>query len=73
MKQKGISAGILKTIAIVCMLLDHIGLIFFEISSPLVHTQIGDLADVLLWAVGRMTFFIFLFCLIEGYPPAADG
>ena len=67
MKQKGISTGMLKIIAVLCMLMDHIALIFFEIPSPLGGTQIGDLADVPLRAVGRMAFPIFLFCLIEGY------
>lgn len=65
--KKGFSVGFLKWVAVICMFLDHIGLIFFESPSVLGGTQIGDMIDVPLRAVGRMSFPIFLFCLSQGY------
>lgn len=65
--KKGFSVGFLKWIAVICMFLDHVGLIFFESPSILGGTQIGDMMDVPLRAVGRMSFPIFLFCLLQGY------
>lgn len=64
---KGFSVGFLKWAAVICMFLDHVGLIFFESPSVLGGTQIGDMMDVPLRAVGRMSFPIFLFCLLQGY------
>lgn len=65
--KKGFSVGFLKWVAVICMLFDHVGLIFFESPSILGGTQIGDMMDVPLRAVGRMSFPIFLFCLFQGY------
>lgn len=65
--KKGFSVGFLKWAAVICMFLDHVGLIFFELPSVLGGTQIGDMMDVPLRAVGRMSFPIFLFCLLQGY------
>lgn len=65
--KKGFSVGFLKWVAVICMFLDHVGLIFFESPSILGGTQIGDMMDVPLRAVGRMSFPIFLFCLLQGY------
>ena len=65
--KKGFSVGFLKWAAVIRMFLDHVGLIFFESPSVLGGTQIGDMMDVPLRAVGRMSFPIFLFCLLQGY------
>lgn len=72
MKTKGLSTGMLKTLAVLFMLLDHIGMIFFEVPSPLGGTNLGDTLDVPLRAVGRMAFPLFLFCLTEGYKYTHD-
>lgn len=53
--KKGFSVGFLKWVAVICMFLDHVGLIFFESPSILGGTQIGDMMDVPLRAVGRIS------------------
>jgi len=72
MKSKGISSGTLKLLAVLFMLLDHIGIIFFEIPSPLGNTNLGEMLDVPLRAVGRIAFPLFLFCLAEGFKHTHD-
>lgn len=72
MRTKGVSAGMLKWLAVLFMLCDHIGTFFFEIPSPLGGTGLGDMLDVPLRAVGRMAFPLFLFCLFEGYKHTRD-
>lgn len=72
MKEKGISEHLLKTFAVVCMLLDHIGYIFFESPSPISNIGFGYSFDIILRGIGRMAFPIFLFCLIEGYSHTHD-
>lgn len=64
--KKGFSVSALKYIAVICMLLDHIAVVFLE-SGPLGQTRLGEMMDVPLRAVGRWSFPLFLFCLLQGY------
>lgn len=71
-EHQGLSTNALKILAVLFMFIDHIGLIFFEVPSPLGDTQIGSILDVPFRVVGRCAFPLFLFCLIEGYKHTSD-
>ncbi len=73
--KKGISGSTLKIIAMVTMLIDHIGAALLEIGympyllnkgDTLLYEQWADI-DMLMRLVGRMAFPIFCFLLVEGY------
>ena len=63
-KNRGISANALKTVAVLCMLADHIGLVFLrDLQTQQLFFRVIYYA---MRAVGRVTFPIMLFMLIEG-------
>ena len=69
----GVSADFLKLAALVTMLIDHVGAGLLEriladgyAEDPLVYQQILGL-DQLLRVIGRVSFPIFCFLLVEGY------
>lgn len=61
--KKGYSCAVLKYIAAICMLCDHIGMLLLEHSNFL----FSDMLDILCRSIGRFAFPLFLFCLIQGY------
>lgn len=64
--KNGFSVSALKYIAAVCMLFDHIAVIFLE-SGGFSQTRLGEMIDVPFRVIGRWSFPLFLFCLIQGY------
>ncbi len=76
-KEQGLSGSTLKILAVVTMLIDHIGAGFIEMGMlPYLAQTYGVGADVVnTWSVidtvmrcvGRMAFPIFCFLLVEGY------
>ena len=56
---RGVPADVIKLTAIVTMLIDHIGAIFYSSLNPGVY--------MLMRAVGRIAFPLFAFCIVEGY------
>lgn len=72
-EKKGISASTLKMIAVITMLADHIGAVIVErmLYGPegtenSAYTQLQQL-DALLRGIGRISFPIFCFLLVEGF------
>lgn len=79
----GITGSTLKIIAIVCMLIDHIGAVILErylyanglsykTMQMMVEGGFGNLqkvviADLILRLIGRLAFPIFCFLLVEGF------
>ncbi len=72
MKKIGFSGSTLKIIAIVTMLIDHIGAAIIETmnifdSSGHIINQNLYIADLIMRRVGRLAFPIFCFLLVEGF------
>ena len=65
-KVNGISADLLKWIAIVTMLIDHIGAAVVE-KTNIYLLPYGKVLDFTLRFIGRLAFPIFCFLLIEGF------
>lgn len=65
-KGSGISADLLKWIAIVTMFIDHIGAAVVE-KTKIMHLPYGNGLDLTLRLIGRLAFPIFCFLLIEGF------
>ena len=79
----GITGSTLKIIAMVCMLIDHIGAVILErylyanglsykTMQMMVEGGFGNLqkvviADLILRLIGRLAFPIFCFLLVEGF------
>ena len=67
-EQKGIDASVLKYIAIITMLIDHIGVVLVE---PMLYEQGGSSNVYAIYEVlrniGRVAFPIFCFFLVEGF------
>lgn len=64
-EKKGISGSTLKIIAIVIMLIDHVGAVVLE-RFPIAGTPLYTV-DRILRGVGRLAFPIFCFLLVEGF------
>lgn len=68
-KYKVLSGSVLKLIALVTMLIDHIAAVFLQNSPILLFTIFGH--KVLLYSflrgVGRIAFPIYVFLIVEGY------
>lgn len=62
---RGITGSTLKIIAIVIMLVDHVGAVILE-RFPIAGTPLY-LVDAVLRSVGRLAFPIFCFLLVEGF------
>ena len=62
---RGITGSTLKIIAIVIMLVDHVGAVILE-RFPIVGTPLYTV-DTILRSVGRLAFPIFCFLLVEGF------
>ncbi|MBE5949854.1 MAG: conjugal transfer protein TraX [Lachnospiraceae bacterium] len=62
---RGITGSTLKIIAIVIMLIDHVGAVILE-RFPIVGTPLYTV-DRILRSVGRLAFPIFCFLLVEGF------
>ena len=62
---RGITGSTLKIIAIVIMLIDHVGAVILE-RFPIVGTPLYAV-DRILRSVGRLAFPIFCFLLVEGF------
>lgn len=87
-KIKGISGSTLKIIAMVCMLIDHIGVVFLEermweaaaditSGSPNEILGLGStgymiIAYQLMRTIGRLAFPVFCFLLVEGFQKTSD-
>ena len=70
MPQKGLSGSTLKLIAIITMLIDHIGAAV--IARLLIAGQGSEMLYKIYYAmraVGRVAFPIFCFLLVEGFAP----
>lgn len=65
-KRNGISADLLKWIAIVTMFIDHVGAAVVE-KTNLLHQPNGGMVYFILRYIGRLAFPIFCFLLIEGF------
>lgn len=65
-KRNGISADLLKWIAIVTMFIDHVGAAVVEKTNLLYQTN-GGIVYFTLRYIGRLAFPIFCFLLIEGF------
>lgn len=66
--KKGISGAILKWLAIVTMLIDHIGASIVKYQYIADHTDyLNELPYNILRNIGRIAFPIFIFLLVEGY------
>ena len=72
-KKKGLSGSAIKIIAIVAMLIDHIGAVIVE---RMITAQSGGVysyedplvvLDTVLRGIGRIGFPIFCFLLVEGF------
>lgn len=78
MKEKGITGSTLKIIAIVTMLIDHIGAAIVErmlMSGKYGLIQISNpvyVTDMILRGIGRIAFPIFCFLLVEGFLHTAN-
>ena len=79
-KKKEITGAALKWIAIITMLIDHIGAAYFE---PLIFGEFGPAPDRIMgltaWhfyevlrCIGRIAFPIFIFLLVEGFTYTGD-
>lgn len=64
-EKRGITGSTLKIIAIVIMLIDHVGAVILE-RFPIVGTPLYTV-DKILRSVGRLAFPIFCFLLVEGF------
>lgn len=86
-KNKGLSGSTLKIIAMVTMLIDHIGASLLEngvmqtvVSDSVLDAQISSLKYFTMWSavdkvmrgIGRISFPIFCFLLIEGFVHTRD-
>ena len=73
-KMKILSGSVLKLIAVITMLIDHIGRHFVDHSIVLFHLAGHTLTlKYAMYLIGRTAFPIFCFLLIEGlFTPAAD-
>lgn len=65
-KERGISADLLKWIAIITMFIDHIGAAVVE-KTKIMYLPYGNGLDFTLRLIGRLAFPIFCFLLIEGF------
>lgn len=62
MKRKGITANVLKWIAIITMIIDHFGLVIYAYTPNPVYEHYR-----LLRYIGRISFPIYCFLLVEGF------
>lgn len=65
-KEKGISADILKWIALITMFIDHIGAVILEQIPQIENPAVYVLYYVFRY-IGRLAFPIFCFLLVEGF------
>lgn len=65
-KKNGISSDLLKWIAVVTMLIDHIGAVIVE-QTDLYFKMYGKETDLILRGIGRLAFPIYCFILVEGF------
>lgn len=82
--RRGISGSTLKILAIICMIIDHIGAGIFERyevmlyltreSNPTWHDEYDmfEFLDTIFRGIGRLAFPIFIFLLIEGFKKTED-
>lgn len=74
-KRSGLSGSTLKLIAIVCMLIDHIGAVIVERHYLTLRLAVSghaaaealQTADIILRGIGRIAFPLFCFLLVQGY------
>ena len=64
--RRGFTSKELKIIAIVTMLIDHVGAVLIE-NTPLYQSENWTVLDVLLRLTGRIAFPLFCFLLVEGF------
>lgn len=78
--KKGIPGSTLKIIAIITMLIDHIGAAILENSTIInyvfanasISFEIWSLVDIILRLIGRIAFPVFCFLLVEGFLHTRD-
>ena len=70
-----VSGSALKTFALVCMIVDHVGAFIVYYLKPIVLFTVGDynvtLYRLMRW-IGRPAFPIYVFLLVEGYLHTRD-
>ncbi len=66
LKEKGISADILKWIALITMFIDHVGAAVLEY-LPQIEIPAVNVTYYVLRYIGRLAFPIYCFLLVEGY------
>ncbi|WP_036728211.1 TraX family protein [Peptoniphilus mikwangii] len=78
-RNRGFSGSTLKIIAILTMLIDHIGAGIVEkmypvnsVNLPAMWMNSAGRVDIILRFIGRIAFPLFLFLLIEGYTHTRD-
>ena len=66
LKERGISADILKWIAVITMFIDHVGAAVLEY-IPQIELPAVNTAYYIMRYIGRLAFPIYCFLLVEGY------
>ncbi len=67
---KGLSAGILKLIAITAMVIDHVAWVFFPVRG--VFSPVAWELPLVMHVIGRITFPVMAFFVAEGYCRTRD-
>ena len=73
-KKSGITASALKTIALVTMLIDHLGMtVVYELEQRyLQNAGVNGIISAYMRAIGRIAFILYAFLLVEGFVNTSD-
>ena len=73
-KKSGITASVLKTIALVTMLIDHLGMtVVYELEQRyLQNVGVYGVISAYMRAIGRIAFILYAFLLVEGFVNTSD-